>query len=80
MFNIILTSKHGQTVYPVDSTSVHEQLRQIGLEYKTSDYLHNSTVVIVIQPVEVTDHLDSVKNGLRAIAEQAEHTLGTLSP
>lgn len=53
-FDITMTSRHGQSRYLANSTGVHEQLREIGLEWKTADYLHDAEVVITIRPSTIT--------------------------
>lgn len=65
-FVIRLMSIQGVTVYPTDAHGISEQLRKIGLEWKTADYLLNQQVVITIQ--QVPDH----SKGQRAIAKLGE--------
>lgn len=57
----------------VDDRDVHEQLRLIGLEWKTADYFHERQVVITLDPIPTGDSSD-VRLRIREAADALERT------
>jgi hypothetical protein len=53
----------------VASHEIHEELRQLGLEWKTADYLFDQTVVIVIRQVPDQAEEETAKQKLAQISE-----------
>lgn len=58
---------------PFEDCDVNEALRQIGLEWKTADYMTQRQVVLVLDPVE-DDKQPDVRGLVRKAAEMLEET------
>lgn len=69
-FKIGLMSEEGVSYRSCDAAGVHEELRQIGLEWKTADWAHGQQVVITIAP-----HVEENNAGLREQVRQAADLL-----
>lgn len=50
-FTIAIQSKEGLSYHrDLSSSDIHEELRRIGLEWKTADWAHDQEVLIVVAP------------------------------